>query len=358
MCGKSLSDLQMKTTSCCGKHFCQSCLQPFASPGKPCPHCGERELSFSPDAAEENREIGEVRVEVRCSMSARGCGWKGTMEDCQQHLAENCDFVDELCPNSCGGRVQRQELPAHLAAFCPRRHVRGPNELKPLGSESDFEFEEWDVVSLSEVCKQVHEPEEEIKQRGDDSSFMQHPSRFSSQSHGQSCIHSLLEQLNHFSCVCSVGENDDTGSLLQSTIYLGTFSGSHWCPNFYSSKYSPAYHMQLDIYGSHHPRRGGVKELVAHAYILWGEHDDRLEWPLNAVIDVEVYDPSKRNCSVIKRISGTWERVSRPHSRRGNKQSLTPFLTRSELDKYLRNDFLYLRILDVMILQSRASLTL
>ena len=108
-------------TACCGSHFCQACVDPVVKEGKPCPSCGEGELTMILDK-KTRRKI--FSLDVRCPMWRRGCKWVGELGDRSDHLDEkdgDCQFVDVSCSNACGGRVQRRELPTHLEQACPKR---------------------------------------------------------------------------------------------------------------------------------------------------------------------------------------------------------------------------------------------
>ena len=108
-------------TACCGSHFCQACIDPVTKEGKPCPSCGEGELTMILDK-KTRRKI--FSLDVRCPMWRRGCKWVGELGDRSDHLDEkdgDCQFVDVSCSNACGGRVQRRELPTHLEQACPKR---------------------------------------------------------------------------------------------------------------------------------------------------------------------------------------------------------------------------------------------
>ena len=63
-------------------------------------------------------------LEVRCPMWRRGCRWVGELRQRSDHLHEksgSCEVMDVDCTSGCGGRVQRRELPTHLAQSCPLR---------------------------------------------------------------------------------------------------------------------------------------------------------------------------------------------------------------------------------------------
>ena len=107
-------------TTCCGRNFCQACIDPVVKEGKPCPSC-EGELTVFIDKKTKRKIFG---LDVRCPMWRRGCKWVGELGGRSDHLDEkngDCRFVDVSCSNACGGRVQRRELPTHLEQACPKR---------------------------------------------------------------------------------------------------------------------------------------------------------------------------------------------------------------------------------------------
>ena len=107
-------------TTCCGRNFCQACIDPVVKEGKPCPSC-EGELTVFIDKKTKRKIFG---LDVRCPMWRRGCKWVGELGGRSDHLDEkngDCRFVNVSCSNACGGRVQRRELPTHLEQACPKR---------------------------------------------------------------------------------------------------------------------------------------------------------------------------------------------------------------------------------------------
>jgi len=117
ICRNVLSEPNL--TTCCGSHFCEVCIEPIVREGKPCPECNERGFSAFLDKS-IRRKIFEF--DVRCPMWRRGCNWNGELANRNKHLDVDCQFVDINCPKSCGVRVQRHELPGHLARDCPKRN--------------------------------------------------------------------------------------------------------------------------------------------------------------------------------------------------------------------------------------------
>ena len=112
------------------------------------------------------------------------------------------------------------------------------------------------------------------------------------------------------------------------------FSGSHASPTFATSKLG--YRMMVDVY-----YKAGRRELSAHVYVLPGENDDSLQWPMRADVRIELYDPSRQCKPYMKNVDGAWDRVTRGRS---DSQTVDPFITLEELAKYVRDGLLHFRI--------------
>ncbi len=131
-------------TSCCGQHFCQSCINRILTDRKPCPLCKGSNFSIFLDK-KQKRKVLELKV--HCSMKECGCGWTGELGELASHTDSrngNCQFVDVTCPNNCGESHQRRHLYSHLSNTCPKR----PFTCEYCGFESTHE----------EVCNK-HYPE-------------------------------------------------------------------------------------------------------------------------------------------------------------------------------------------------------
>ena len=105
-------------TSCCGQHFCQSCISRIITDRKPCPFCKESRFTVFLDKKQKRRVLD---LKVKCSECSRGCSWTGPLGDLDNHGSKDCEFKDISCPNDCGMEVQRRRLADHLAKRCPKR---------------------------------------------------------------------------------------------------------------------------------------------------------------------------------------------------------------------------------------------
>ena len=107
-------------TSCCGNHFCQSCIEKIKEGTSPCPLC--KESSFSTFLNKSfQRKVNELKVQ--CPLSDDGCTWIGTLGGAGNHLdpsSGDCEYVDVEC-TVCGEEIQRKNLVNHMSNECAKR---------------------------------------------------------------------------------------------------------------------------------------------------------------------------------------------------------------------------------------------
>ena len=103
-------------TSCCGHHFCYSCINKSYQRSKVCPLCQNTFTVFQ--AQNIIREVNALQV--RCRNKTTGCEWEGPLKHLEEHVS-NCGFVSVLCNQGCGQYVQNRLLQKHLDLLCPMR---------------------------------------------------------------------------------------------------------------------------------------------------------------------------------------------------------------------------------------------
>ncbi len=110
---------------CCGKKYCQSCIQTVKIKNKPCPTCNTEGFSNFPDTGHKQSLYG---LKVRCSHQKDGCEWTGELRQLDEHLNTdplpetqldgcrltiiNCDFHHV----GCAVKLPRQDMPEHVRA--------------------------------------------------------------------------------------------------------------------------------------------------------------------------------------------------------------------------------------------------
>lgn len=111
-------------TSCCGYHFCQSCIEPILSDGKPCPVCQEPSYTILLHKGVMRDVNGLVAF---CTHKDRGCQWSGELRYLDEHLNPTprklggCEYEEVQCIVGCGMHIQRRLLEEHELTLCPHR---------------------------------------------------------------------------------------------------------------------------------------------------------------------------------------------------------------------------------------------
>ena len=106
-------------TSCCGQHFCQSCISRIITDRKPCPFCKESRFTVLLDKKQKRRVLD---LKVKCIECDRGCSWTGPLGDLDNHGSKDCGYKYVWCPNGCGKKLQRRVVKDHLEKSCPKRN--------------------------------------------------------------------------------------------------------------------------------------------------------------------------------------------------------------------------------------------
>ena len=115
ICQLVLRDPQL--TSCCGHHFCQSCVAQILAEWSPCPLCKEGSFTTFLDKSFQ-RKVSEL--EILCPRSESGCTWTGTVGTVANHLDGDCQYVEDKC-ELCNEDIQRKNIEEHKNDACPNR---------------------------------------------------------------------------------------------------------------------------------------------------------------------------------------------------------------------------------------------
>ena len=112
-------------TSCCGKHFCESCLKKWLKENKSCPCCKSNKFNHFVNKAQK----GEIeKLKIHCIHQEEGCQWDVELSKLEIHLGEECGYVEVGCPNmhtswhevKCP-LIKRKHLDSHIKRDCPHR---------------------------------------------------------------------------------------------------------------------------------------------------------------------------------------------------------------------------------------------
>ncbi len=69
--------------TCCGKSFCEACIQEIKAKNQQCPTCKEDNFEHYPDLGLKQPLCG---FKVYCCNKAKGCDWEGELGQLDQHL--------------------------------------------------------------------------------------------------------------------------------------------------------------------------------------------------------------------------------------------------------------------------------
>ena len=110
-------------------------------------------------------------------------------------------------------------------------------------------------------------------------------------------------------------------------------------PPFTTGKYA-GYTLKVELYSNFRK----PEELNARVHVMPGQYDDGLDWPLNASVTVELYDPAGRCEPYTKSVTGSWNRVRGQYTGYSQAHCVEPFITHKDQDMYLRDGCLHFRI--------------
>ena len=113
--------------SCCGHHFCGTCIKRVKASNGACPYCKEKEYQTIPVVRTLNG------LKVNCTN--KDCEWKGDLKDLPVHLNKGkregqCQYEVATCKNytkilktvhKCKVKLQRWSLQKHEISDCPHR---------------------------------------------------------------------------------------------------------------------------------------------------------------------------------------------------------------------------------------------
>lgn len=113
-------------TECCGKIFCQTCIQKTKKAREGCPTCNQHNYNTFPD---RGLLVALQQLQTHCPNVEDGCKWKGFLKDVDRHLnyspsvgkiLEGCQYVSIQCPHCCSN-LPRSKMKTHQLIQCPRR---------------------------------------------------------------------------------------------------------------------------------------------------------------------------------------------------------------------------------------------
>ena len=105
-------------TSCCGQHYCWTCLQTWLEQRghKQCPQC-RKEFNYMVNQ-ERNRDV--LDLQVKCTHSTLGCCFTGKLKNMDDHVA-SCSDVEIQCKLNCKEKIKHVDHDKHVKYECLNR---------------------------------------------------------------------------------------------------------------------------------------------------------------------------------------------------------------------------------------------
>lgn len=273
-------------TACCGHHLCESCLKLVQAGGTQpsCPLCKEPNVTGMLNKGLQ-RKIKSLAI--HCPRKSRGCSWTGEIRSLRGHLAKTeregeCRYVRVLCGN-CGELIERRNLNEHEEIECSKH----PSV---------------DLVDLSRKVKRLERENTELKLKVDRLQLCQ-----STNTEVIASLRAEIETLKQevtrdgiTSGIASISLSPTNDSRIPIPISNRTIPYQFTFTDYERRLASPEIWFSDQFYT--HPNgykftmrvapeglgNGRATHVSVHAYLMRGEHDDTLQWPLRGTITVQL----------------------------------------------------------------------
>ena len=112
--------------TCCGKLYCEACVQQWKQRSHTCPTCRSTATSQSKFDlfVDRNAQQHISNLLVLCQNVEGGCRERMELSDLDHHLSsKGCKFQLLNCPNGCTRMIPRCSLSYYLTSHCPLREA-------------------------------------------------------------------------------------------------------------------------------------------------------------------------------------------------------------------------------------------
>ena len=273
--------------SCCGNHFCHTCIGRIQGDGKPCPLCNEPNFTTLLHKGVK-REVNALMI--CCRWRQLGCNWEGELGQLEEHLhpgagsrGKGCGYVIVACVYKCGNRFERRMIKDHELDDCPRR----PMEVQMSSLARKFE------ASLRANEKKLNEVIAENEAIKAENKLL--TKRITELEEKQEGTEQKARQIEE--------KHDNLERELDTRIvpapvppfYFSIVNYEHYRKVDYRWRSSPfyshpgGYKMRCDV----HPNGFGDAKsthLSLFVTIVRGEYDDQLKWPFNGVVTIAMFN--------------------------------------------------------------------
>ena len=277
--------------SCCGNHFCHTCIGRIQGDGKPCPLCNEPNFTTFLHKGVK-REVNALMT--RCRWRHLGCDWEGELGQLEEHLhpgagsrGKGCGYVIIECLYKCGDRFERRMLQDHELDACPRRPMEVQMSSLARKFEASLRANEKklnEVIAVNEAIKDENKLlTRRIAQLEKDNK--QHVGQLKEENHQLREKHDNLErELDTRIVTAPVPPFYFT---ITNYEHYRKVDYEYSSPSFYSHPGGYKLECAVDING-YGDGKGTHPSLFVH--ILRGEYDDQLKWPFNGIVTIEMFN--------------------------------------------------------------------
>ena len=297
---------------CCGKRFCDDCLEDIRDTDAPCPHC--RDPDFC-DYTDKGHQQTLYEFKVYCTHKSQGCEWTGELRELDNHLnsdpqadesLQGCPYETIACPMKyvgCEVELPRNEMKEHLS--------------QEAGAH---------VMMHSTMFLKLREENKELKTTLDK-------------------IQTELKEVRAKQRLLSLPSLE----FVMTDYHLRCVTIEDWCsPSFYSHPNGYKMCLKVSPLGNH---------LSVSVYLMQGKYDSNLKWPFRGDITLQLVNQESGENSITKVISFNDNTSDEAASRvlfltkiatRGCK--IHKFIASGDLKpKFLKNDCLRFRIPNISL---------
>ena len=273
--------------SCCGNHFCHTCISRIQGDGKPCPLCNEPNFTTFLHKGVK-REVNALMIS--CRWRHLGCDWEGELGQLEEHLhpgagsrGKGCGHVIVECVYKCGDRFERRMIQDHELDACPRRPMEVQMSSLARKFEASLRANEKklnDVIAVNGAIKDENKlltrRIAEFEKKHEDTKLENHQ------------LKDKIDKLER---------EVELRFVLAPTIpfYFTIYNYEHYrkvnywwrSPPFYS--HPGGYKMYCSVYTNGLAEAKGT-HLSMYLSIMRGEYDHQLKWPFSGVVTIQMFN--------------------------------------------------------------------
>ena len=291
---------------CCGKRFCDDCLEEIRETEAPCPHC--RDVEFC-DYSDKGHQQTLYEFKVYCTHRSKGCEWTGELRELDNHLNSDppADKSFEGCP--------------YEIITCPMKYVGCKVELPRSDIKEHLDKEAATHVTMqSNIFLEIRRENDELKA-------------------SLERIQTELKEVRARQQLLSLPSLE----FVLDNYHMHTIMMKEWCSlSFYSHPNGYKMCLKVSMYGCF---------VSVSVYLMSGKYDSDLKWPFRGDITVQLIN--QESSDHVTKVVSFNENTSNDAAMRvpfyiktaSKGSSVRRFITSTDLKpKFLKNDSLRFRI--------------